>query len=178
MMATTGFKKLLATFASSNTTAPSAVAVAEPVNFIPILGSSSVRLRFLGDTDGDSYTVAIYAVDVDGPEDKGTRLGYHSTLFGTATITIGTQAGVAGMLATVGDLYADTVTWAEDAFGTDLLAFVGAGVTIRQHSPVDDTIGELLIGDISNLHGISIVFGALSNETANLLYKLDSPPRQ
>ncbi len=171
---TTGWQRLLKTAESADTTPPSAVQVAEPVNFVPTLGHPAIRLRFLGDTDGDQYTVDIFAVDVDGPTDRGTRKGYHSTLLGVVSLTIGSQAGVAGMEAGPEDLFADTiVSWSEDAFATDLLAYVGGSV--RDHSPTGNAIAELLISDMSNLYGLSFVFDDLAGETANLLYKLDSP---
>lgn len=171
---TTGWQRLLATAASSDTTPPSAVQVAEPVNFVPTLGHPAIRLRFLGDTDGDQYTVDIFAVDVDGAQNKGVRQGYHSTLLGTVSLTIGTQTGVFGMEARPEDLFADTiVSWTEDAFATDLLAYVGG--VVRDHSPTGNAIAELMISDMSNLHGLSFVFDDLSSETGNLLYKLDSP---
>lgn len=116
-----------------------------------ILGNDGRRMpRIIAEACSDTLSAdatanyALHAVTlhqgVNGTTATTMRLG-------TGTATIGTKTGVAGGVPDNTHRFADALTWTETGYYADLRAGL-QGAEAAVHSPADNTIARLIVGDV------------------------------
>jgi hypothetical protein len=100
---------------------------------------------------------------------------YTATEIGVATLTPNDDeaTGVLGIMGTPiepPNAFVDSVAWAVDPSFTEILNYSNG--VVLDYAPTDE-VGELLISDFGNAHGIVVVIAALSTEAGGFIYKLD-----
>lgn len=171
MFATTPFE--IATRTATEMEAPSALLRAELPRAMTLEGFRGGRVRLFGghaSAPADkTLSVGVYAIERSG----GIR---RSVLLGTLAATLGTLAGQDHADISKAERWADTIVWTPTAYGTALLGYVGAAVTV--HSPADDTMAEVFFEDFGNVEQVyfrlyDIGGGGDEAESAGVYLKLD-----
>ena len=146
-----------------------------PSNVIPTMSMRGMRIRALGDTDGDSLVMVIFGIDTD----HDMQPKYYSAMeLGSATWTTGTLVHSVNLDKlsdpTRGtELYADTVTWVGTAEGNAHFSYANSSAITS--SPTSNRIAEIKIPDLGNIWGIVLAFeeGTGTGATAGAMFKLD-----
>ena len=73
--------------------------------------------------------------------------GITTMRLGGGTVTIGTATGIADGTPNEGPRFGDTITWSESDYYVELRAALSAP-EIQVHSPANNTIARLLVGDV------------------------------
>ncbi len=151
---------------------PSLFASTEPTNFIKTMGWRGMRIRAIGDADGETTALVVFGIDVDNFFKPTT---WTAMELGTATFTTGTLAGLGtgSHFVNLIDLHCDTVTWAGTAAGNALFSYAN-GAAITNSLGVANGIAELMLPDLGNLYGIVLAHeDGTDGGLFGSLYKLD-----
>lgn len=175
--ATGGWIKRHKTAITSAQTGPAVMvdtssSTAMPSGFMETLGMQTLKMRFFGDTDGETATVTIFSVDVVGAQNAAERDSFFFRSMGTLAIVTGTQTGLATSKIVNGtELFCDQAVWSTNTWGTYIIN--GVGGSILTVTAADDNIAEVTITDTANMHGVVVMFTTMAGNYMNFLYKLD-----
>lgn len=150
-----------------------------PASAFQVTGFRGGRIQFFTTgLDNETATATIYALDPHKGSDPSVggaqNSGWYCIDLGSVALTFSTAVGVLGTFVPVASRYADTIVWTPSTYGTARLVYVGGNIAAV--SPVNNTIGELLVSDFGGSSHIAVVFttyGLTAGNSINALVKLD-----